>query len=204
MENGSQEPVVQSPESGAPENDVKVESLSQADRGYKRDMLRYKDEVTGLKEQLKEFQLRDEEKKGNLEGVISKLKDEIRTLKGENAKQKVSFANTQINNAIEKEALSKGCNEKHLDAFMRLIDEDEKGAIALDEAFRVSTEDVASLVEKSMNRYGDLGLFGRKVKVVDATPNNNPTLNTKKEKPIEKMTAAETREYILKNQHLLK
>ena len=65
-----------------------------------------------LESKLKEIQLGEEQKKGNLEGVISTLKSEIKSLKNENQKSRFNFASTQLDNAIMKELASRGVQGK--------------------------------------------------------------------------------------------
>lgn len=162
------------------------ETLSKADADYKRDMLKYKDELTALRDQLKEIELEKEQKKGNLEGVIGSLKDEIKHLKADNAKSKYSFAETQLNSAIRQELLGRGVAGKKLDAFMKLVDDNDKSIVELDESFNVSNDDVKSLVDKNMERYGDL--FAKPVRVVDGVPSNNAHNTQPKKIDVSKMS----------------
>lgn len=155
---------------------------------FKRDMLKYKDEAALLREKVASYELEQEQKKGNFEGVISSLKDEIKALKGDNANSKFKFAQTQLDGAIRETALSKGLTPEKVDVFMKLIDENDKGVVELDDSFNVNKDDVVNLVDKNMERYANIGLFGRKVKVTDATPNNNINMNTEKKIDMSKMS----------------
>jgi hypothetical protein len=119
METNQTESVTQSDESGALTENANAETMSKADLDFKRDMLKYKDEASALKEKLKDIELSDEQKKGNFEGVISSLKEEIKALKSKNAQSTYNFANTQIDNAIKQEALSRGITGNKLDVLMR-------------------------------------------------------------------------------------
>lgn len=172
-------------------------ALSKAQADYKRDMLRYKDELTAAQEKLKAIELEQQEKKGNLEGVISSLKDEIKNLKHQNASMKLNFADTQIESAVKAVALERGIKGKKLDLLMRVIDENDKGAVELDSAFRVNADDAKALVEKQMERYADV--FTKSVKVVDGVPGNKAPVNTPKKLDTDKMTPNELRQYIIAN-----
>ena len=83
-------------------------NLSKAERDWKKDMLRYKDEAAALKEQLQEIQLEKEQKKGNLEGVITQLKEELKETKKLRDQDRYSFASSQLDNALKEELLSRG------------------------------------------------------------------------------------------------
>jgi len=201
METNQTESVAQTVESGASTENVNAETISKADLDFKRDMLKYKDEANALKERLKEIELSDEQKKGNFEGVISSLKDEIKNLKTKNAQATYNFANTQIDSAIRNEALSRGITGNKLDVLMRVVDENDKGAITLDDKFNVNNDDVKSILDKNMERYSDI--FTKSVKVVDGTPNNSVDMSGKKLN-FDKMTSSELKEYMLKNKDKLK
>jgi len=201
METNQTESVAQTVESGASTENVNAETISKADLDFKRDMLKYKDEANALKERLKEIELSDEQKKGNFEGVISSLKDEIKNLKTKNAQATYNFANTQIDSAIRNEALSRGITGNKLDVLMRVVDENDKGAITLDDKFNVNNDDVKSILDKNMERYSDI--FTKSVKVVDGTPNNSFDMSGKKLN-FDKMTSSELKEYMLKNKDKLK
>lgn len=182
-------------------------NLAKAENDYKRDMLRYKDEAAELREQLKEIQLEKETKSGNLEGVISTLKEEIKELKNNNAQDRYAFANTHIDNAIQAEAMGRGLKGEKLGAFMELVkhSEDKKlvEVFKADNKFSVKQDDVKNVVDKQLDRYK--GLFKTSVNVVDSTPNNTPV--NEPQKPAFNMqtaTSKEIQEYILANKDKLK
>jgi len=178
----------------------KTETLSQADLDFKRDMFKYKEEAKALREEKKAWNLEQEQKKGNLEGVIGTLKEEIKALKHGNAKDKLSFADTQINSAIKSELLSRGV--KDVDVFMKLIDDNDKSVVELDDSFIVNKEDTKNIVDKNMERYGHI--FKKSVNLVDATPNSKPLNQPTKGFDINKASAEEIIAYTLENQHKLK
>lgn len=188
------ESVTQTQDGSATENPKTniIENASGND-GYKRDMFRYKDEAKELKERIREFELKDEEKKGNLEGVITSLKDEIRGLKKSTAEHKFNFAETQLDSAIRQEALKQGCS--NVDVFMRLVDDNDKGAVELDERFNVNSTDIKDLIEKSKGRYGDINLFGKAVRIADGIPSRTVT-SAPKAKAIKDMSWDEAKAYM--------
>lgn len=182
-----------------PEN--KIETSSNVDK-YKTDMFRYKNEARELKEKLAQIELEKQQKKGNFEGVISKLKEDLQLAKQNNAKLEASFAEKALDDAIQRNAMSKGLKGQQLEAFMKLIDHNAKGVVEFDESFNVKNEDVSNLVEDHMKRYGDL--FNRKVNVVDQAPNNNPINRPTKTFDMKTATAEETIAYLLENKDKLK
>lgn len=191
METNENESVTQPDASGAStENNV---TLSKADLDFKRDMLRYKDEANLLKEQLKEIGLEKEQKKGNFESVITTLKDEIKSYKQEMAQSKYNFASTQLDSAIMRELTERGLKGKKLDAFMKLVDDNDKSIVSLDDRFNVDGEDIKSLVDKNMERYGDL--FKKEVKIVDGVPARQNHNNVAPKKSIKEMTIDEAVAY---------
>lgn len=192
MSDESTEVVPQSEKSSAsPENQ---ETLTKAQHDYKQDMFRYKNEAAEMREQLKGIELDKQQKSGNLEGVIGTLKNEIKELKHGRASDKLSYAETQLNSSIKEELLARGVKGKKLDAFLKLVDDDDKSIVELDDRFIVNTEDVKSLVDKNMERYGDL--FKTSVKIVDGVPNNNAISTGKKVKDISSMSWDEAKAYM--------
>ena len=156
-------------------------------------MFRFKDEAKALREKLREIELEKQRKNGDLEGVIQALKDENKALKHKNATERLSYAQTQLDSSIKQELLSRGLKGKKLDAFMKLVDDNDRSIVELDEGFNVNREDIKSLVDKNMERYGDL--FKKEVKIVDGVPNNNTPNNTSKKIDITKMSWEEAVAY---------
>ena len=192
----TKEPVVQSHDDSV-KAEKQEKTLTDGEQRYANDLIRYKKEAQQLKEQLAAIELEKEQKKGNYQGVISKLKDALNSQKQVNESLKLSFATSKLDDAIRQEAMEKGIKGKSLDVFMKLIDEDEKRIVEFDERFNVKKEDVSSLVEGNLKKYSDV--FKTKVNIVDAAPNNKPIARESKGKKIEDMTAAEYKEYVLSN-----
>lgn len=185
--------VVPQPEKNSvlPENQ---ETLTKAQNDYKQDMFRYKNEAAEMREQLKQIEMDKQQKKGDFEGVIGSLKNEIKELKHGRASDKLSYAETQLNSSIKEELLSRGVKGKKLDAFLKLVDDNDKSIVELDDKFIVNNEDVKSLVDKNMERYGDL--FKGSIKIVDGTPNNNAINAGKKVLDVSKMSWEEAKTYM--------
>ena len=185
------------------ENDNQnVDLTSSAVNDYKKDMFKFKNEARDLKAKLEEIQLNEEQRKGNLEGVINKLKEDLKEAKKMNKGMKLSFAENRINDAIKSEAAGKGITGQQLDVFMKLIDTEYKHAVELDDNFSVKQEDVSGLVEDHMKRYSSI--FAKKVNVVDSAPNSKPINNPSSKFDLSKASSEETIEYLLKNKDKLK
>lgn len=177
MVDETNEPVVQPDQSGTKSGASEVVN-DKANNDYKRDMLRFKDEARALKAQLEEIELQKQTKKGNYEGVITKLKDDLKAQERLNQKLKLNFADSRIDDALKREAMTKGLKGQSLDVFMRLVDDESKGAIELNEKFDAKSDDITRVVDSHLDRYGDV--FKSKSKVVDVTPNNTPKSYEKK------------------------
>lgn len=184
------------------ENQVDFEPKQNARDDYKRDMFRYKNEVKELRDKLAEIELADKQRKGNLNEVISKLKEDLQNEKARNLKLQSTFAEQRLDDAIKTQALEKGLKGTQLDAFMKLIDNNSKQVVEFDERFNVRREDVTNIVDDHLKRYSEI--FKRNVNVVDAAPNNNP-INTQAPKfDIKKASSAEIVEYLKANKDKLK
>jgi hypothetical protein len=194
METSQNEPVAQPVVSSASTETTKSNVVDENSR-YKSDMFKFKAESRELKERLATYELADEQKKGNYEGVINQLKDEVKNLKHKNAQSEVNFADTQINNAIRNEALTRGI--KDVDVLMKLVDTNDKSLIELNEKFEVNSEDVKGLMDKQLDRYGHI--FKKEVKIVDAAPNRKPLNTSEKGFNLEGASAEETIAHLLKN-----
>jgi phage shock protein A len=153
---------------------------------YKRDMIRYKDQVADLTEKLKQFELADQEQKGNLQKVIDKLKTENKELKTKYSQDRYQYAVSKIEDSVKLTAQRLGCKDP--DTFYRLIDSEEIKGIEVDERFNASKKDIEEVVTKAMKKYEHLGFFEKKVNVVDRAPS---AVNDTKTKPLDKMDVSE-------------
>lgn len=187
MENAN-ESVTQTQESSASEETKAVNSNNAVD-DYKRDMFKYKQKAKELEERLQEYALADEQKKGNLEGVINALKDENRRLKHETAQSRLNFAEGKLEDAVKGFALKKGCKDP--ETFYKLIDRNDLQTVELDDKFRANGDDIASIVERYMGKYEHLGFFGKNINVVDKAPMNKPPVNETKKKSLDEYSHEE-------------
>ena len=97
--------VNQSENSVLPENQT---TNNQAYEDYKRDMFKYKQQAKELQERLKEIELTDQQKKGNFETVIGKLKEDLNAEKKRNVELQKTFAEQRLDDAIKTTAIEKG------------------------------------------------------------------------------------------------
>lgn len=138
---------------------------------YKRDMIRYKDQVAELNERIKSFELAEQEQKGNLQKVIEKLKSENKELKTKYSQDRYSYAVSKIEDSVK--LISQGLGCKDPDTFYRLIDQDEIKTIEVDDRFNASKKDIEEIVTKNMKKYEHLGFFEKRVNIVDKAPNSS-------------------------------
>jgi hypothetical protein len=178
-----------------PENQP-IKKVNSPDNDYKRDMLKFKDKAAELENRLKQYELKEEEAKGNLQAVIQKLKDENRELKQTHAQSKVMFAEGKLEESIKSLASQKGC--KDVDTFYKLIDKTDLEIVSLDDKFNANKEDIQSLVENYSKKYEHLGFFADKVKIVDKTPNAKPINQPVKTKALTEMSKEELLELAAK------
>ena len=187
MENAN-ESVAQTQESSASTEKQTANTNNSAADDYKRDMFKYKQKAKELEDRLQEYALADEQKKGNLEGVINALKDENRRLKQETAQSRLNFAEGKLEDAVKGFALKKGCKDP--ETFYKLIDRNDLQTVELDDKFRANNDDIASIVERYMGKYEHLGFFGKSVNIVDKSPSNAP-VNKPKTKSLDDMSHEE-------------
>ena len=169
---------------------------------YKKDMFKFKNkfkesesEKESLKQKLKEYELAEKERQGNFQEVIDDLKKQLSDARNESVSSSAKFAHAKVKNAIESYAKDNGC--KDTEAFLKLLGNGYLEAVQLDkETFDVNLDDVKLVVDNGMKKYEHLGIFGKKVNVVDRSPNNQP-LNMP-QKPRSEMTADELKQEILK------
>lgn len=202
MENAQESVAQPDANSVSSENQSQKVQNNQAYEDYKRDMFKYKSEAKELRERLQEIELSDQQKKGNFESVISKLKEDLNAEKRRNAELQKTFAEQRLDDAIKTTAASKGLKGAQLDAFIRLIDNEQKGIVEFDERFNVKSDDVNNLVDDHLKRYGEI--FNRRVNVADATPNNNPMNTSKPKFDLNKASSSEIIEYLKANADKLK
>lgn len=159
---------------------------------FKRDMLRYKDQVAELTDKLKQYEVAEQEAKGNLSKVIEKLKQENKELKSSYTKNQLNYALGKIEDKVKITATKLGCKDP--DTFYKLIDQDSIKAVSVDEKFNPSHDEIDALVNDSMKRYEHLGFFDKKVNVIDKAPNSGNN-ESKAPKKLNEMTKEELIEH---------
>lgn len=186
-----------------------IQTKSQPRDRYKEDMLKFKDraqeserKAQELEERLADLELQESEKAGNLEKTNSLLKEELKKEKLEKKQMKFNFANARLDEAIKTTAAEKGLKGKQLEAFMKLVDKDDKSRVEFDEKFNVQHEEVAEVVTNTLNRYSEV--FTKRTTVVDGTPNQKPVNRPSKGFDLNKASAQETLDYLLNNKDKLK
>jgi hypothetical protein len=198
MSDNQNESVIQDQTSGTSNDQIESRVKPTAQDSFKKDMLRYKDEAANLREQLNSIEMEKQTKKGNFESVITKLKEELAEQKRTNAGLKVNYAEKSLNDSIKAQAMSKGLKGVQVDAFMRLVDSDEKQLVEFDDKFNVKQDDVNNIVENHLKRYSDI--FKTKVNVADASPRSGASsTDTRTKFDVNKASAAEIAEHLKKN-----
>jgi len=163
---------------------------------WKRDMLKYKDEVEDLREKIKSYELREEEQKGDLQKVINRLKEENGDLKKKYSQDRFKYAFSKVEDSIKMEAAKLGCKDP--DTFFRLIDQAEIKAIEVDDSFNASKKDVQEIVSSNLKKYEHLGFFDKKVNVIDRPPKSGAP-EGEKSKPVDQMSKDELLAYAKKH-----
>jgi small-conductance mechanosensitive channel len=152
-----------------------------------------KTEAEELKAWKKEQELKEQQAKGDLEGVINKLREENNTLKGELNDTRKGYASKSIEDQIKQAAISKGC--VNADKLMRLLTKDQLSTVQVGDDFRVNNDDLGRLVEELEKEHSDIGLFKKQnVNINHVTGDLKKGMSS--DKRIEKMTANEYMEYI--------
>jgi hypothetical protein len=151
---------------------------------YKKDMFKFKERMKAeaerareLEAKLKEYELTEEQKQGNFSKVIDELKEKSRTLEAQLKQKDYNYARSNIESAIMNEALKHNCKDPQ--TFVKLIDKNKYNVVSLDDGFNPSVDDIKMLVEDGMKQYEHIGLFGKKVKVVDGVPTKTQRVESK-------------------------
>ena len=94
------------------------------------------------------------------------------------------------------QAMKKGVKGQALDVFLNMIDSDSKKIVEFDGDYNVNMEDVKTVVDSTMGRYGEV--FSHKINIADGTPNRQSRQYEKKV-DVSKMSAAEHRQWVIDN-----
>ena len=185
MEVNSGATVLPTAESGASTVEPKKEIKSNMPDDFKQDFFKHKERMKSaeqkaqeLESRLREYELAEEQKKGNYSKVIDELKEKSKKLETDLKKRDFMYAEGNIKNALKSQAKEMGC--KNVDAFIKLIGEDKLDIVSLDDAYNPDLDDIKMIVEDGMKQFEDIGLFGRNVNIVDGTPNAKPLYAPKK------------------------
>ena len=74
--------------------------------------------------------------------------------------------------------MKKGVKGQALDVFLNMIDSDSKKIVEFDGDYNVNMEDVKTVVDSTMGRYGEV--FSHKINIADGTPNRQSKQYEKK------------------------
>ncbi len=180
------------------------EAVLAKNRALLDNLAKTKARLNELEEYKQTQEMAVEERKGNYEGVISQLKEKVRTLEADNKTIESRYANTFLNEAIKNTAMAKGIKGTHLDAFMRLVDPQAKNVVEFErtaDSIRVNETDVNNLVDDHLKRYSDV--FKRTVKVADGNPTPRMDNSSRPAFDLSKASAAETLAYLKANKDKL-
>ena len=172
-------------DSGAIDQDSGAVPEKKQDIDFRKDMLRYKDQLQAeaakrkqLEDELQEIKLIDEQKKGNYSKVIEELREKNKKLESDIKGKDYVYAKSNIDLAVKSMAIANGCQDA--EAFLRLVGDAKLESIAFDSNYRPDIDDVKSIVEEGMKQYEHIGLFGRKVNLVDGVPSKNTIMPDRK------------------------
>ena len=168
------------PEEQKPKHKIPPEEL-EADFFKQKDKLKAAEKrAQELEDQLKQKELSEKEKSGNIVAALEQTKKE----KAESDKKlklnEYKFSKTSIESDLKQKAIENGC--KNFNALMKLISEKTE-AISVDENFIPDSKEVEKTISDAMKEYDGLGLFGKDVKVVDIVPKGGNNIPKEKTKP---------------------
>lgn len=153
---------------------------------YRKDMFKWKGKAKELQDKLAEYELKEQEQKGNLNEVILKLKEENRALRSDVATSRANFAEGNIENSVKRKAAELGCKDPN--TFYKLIDKADISTIEMDSKFNAREDDIEVIIEKYKKNYEHLGFFKKDVKVVDKSPNFDNNKRPEKKKELDELT----------------
>lgn len=146
-----------------------------------RDLFKWKNQAKELErktqeleEKLRNRELEEEEKKGNLSKVLDEYKEKTRNLESQMKQKDFTFARTNVINSLKQEAIKLGCKDP--DAFVRLLGKEKVDVVSLDDSYTPMIDDVKMIVSEGMKQYEHIGLFGKDAKIVNGHPVTNPNL----------------------------
>jgi len=126
-----------------------------------RDLLaqlkKQKEQLSGYEEADKARNLDKEQAKGNYEGVISALRDELKEVKGRSADSDKKYAFNRFSEQIKSAAVKEHC--KNPDTLMKLLSVEQMKSVEIDGDFNVNADDLKRLLDEVKEQYSDIKLF---------------------------------------------
>ena len=176
---------------GSSENQNEVNLRDRSERDlfkWKAQAKELEKKAQDLEAKLRERELEEEEKKGNLTKVLDEYKEKNRLLETTLKQKDFAFARNNIISNVKQEAIKAGCKDP--DAFVRLLGKEKIDLVSVDESYNPSLDDVKSILNEGMKTYEHIGLFGKSVNMVNGLPTKDPNVTVKK-KPMSEMSKEE-------------
>lgn len=143
-------------------------------------------ELAELKAQMKTINDEKLMAEGNKDEVITSLRGELDTIKKTSKEKEDAFNRNTVFSQIKEAAAKKGC--KNPDALLKLMSTDDLNTIEVYDDYKVNTEDLNRVLEKTDKDYSEIKLFGKSVKVDDLTPGSKIVSS---KKSLDQMSTAE-------------
>jgi len=118
-----------------------------------------KDELAEMQEWKRQQELADQERKGDLQGVIESLREENSKLKTEKGEVQKNYAFTTFSEQIKRAAAKEGCTNP--DKLLKLMTAEQMKSVEVDDSFRVNGDDLTRLMDTLKEEHSDIGLFKR-------------------------------------------
>lgn len=134
----------------------------------------------------------EQEKKGDFQGVISSLREELQMVKSEKADMHKNIAYKTFEDQIKSAAVSRNCANP--DKLMRLMTKEQMASVEVDgESYKVNSDDLTRLMDTLEDEHKDIGLFGKKnINLTNVTGNFNKSVDS----GVSKMNADQYMEHI--------
>jgi len=154
-----------------------------------------KTELDELREFKRKQEIEAEERKGNYDGVIKRLREENEELRTSNKKEKVSRVFSAYETQIKEAARAEGCVNP--DKLLRLMSTEQFKEIQLDDSLNANKDDLKAVMAKLKAEHEDIGLFRTAAPRVNTAGGGFSTGNI--EKSVKEMTADEIRARLRSN-----
>jgi len=178
------------------------ETLTGADRDYKKDMLKFKDlytqsqsRIQNLEKRLDDRDIESAKTQGDKDKVIETLQQKLRASEDAGKKTTYKAARVNVENELKLVAKDMGCVDTGM--LIRLLGSDRIDKITVDSGLRPDIGEVKDLVNDSMKEFENIRLFTKNVKVPDLTPNNEPVLPQGQPKDAHELSDEELKSKIL-------